>query len=169
MDDPGRFVGGVFCLAMFALFALLGWKFWQGKWLNFIAGNNFVAKDEMQTPYQRDLGRHTAVVMACCCMAILLFGRNHGLARAGGRPRRTLIRPVLITAAIALILVPCIWLVVWSNRRARKEQDELVAADPSQAENVRFERKQALVCLVILGGMLAIYLVVIPLAKAASS
>lgn len=27
MDDPGRFVGGVFCLAMFALFALLGWKF----------------------------------------------------------------------------------------------------------------------------------------------
>ena len=33
----------------------------------------------------------------------------------------------------------------------------------------KFERKQALVCLVILGGMLAIYLVVIPLAKAASS
>ena len=168
MDDPGRFVGGVFCLAMFALFALLGWKFWQGKWLNFIAGNNFVAKEEMQTPYQRDLGRHTAVVMACCCMAILLLAATTALPVLAG-DQAHLIRPVLITAAIALILVPCIWLVVWSNRRARKEQDELVAADPSQADNVRFERKQALVCLVILGGMLAIYLVVIPLAKAASS
>lgn len=158
---------GVFCLVLFILFAIFAWKLWHGKWLNLIAGNNFVTKEEMNTPLQRALGRRVAIVMLCCCASILVLGASTALRALVG-PTVGMLPDALVGLAIALIVIPCIWVVVWSNKRAHEEQEALVEADPSQADNVRFERKQTLVGLVILIGVVAIYLS-IPLLKAATS
>lgn len=42
------------------LFAVTAFRPWHGKWLNLIAGNYFVAKEEAKTPEQRQLGRRVA-------------------------------------------------------------------------------------------------------------
>ena len=59
-------------LMLFALlFLVLGVQFMRGEWLNLIAGNNFVSKEEMKTSYQRRLGRLVAAPMfaAACALA----------------------------------------------------------------------------------------------------
>ena len=64
MEEFGKhLVGVVFWLATFALFAVLGWKFWHGQWLRLIAGNNLVSDEEQKSPFQRALGRRMGVVM----------------------------------------------------------------------------------------------------------
>ena len=99
--------GGVFCLVLFMMFALFAWKLWHGKWLNLIAGNNFVTKEEMNTPIQRALGRRVAVVMLFCCAAILVGVASTVLDTLMG-PAAGILPDALIGLAIALIALPCI-------------------------------------------------------------
>ncbi len=71
-------------LALFSLlFLVLGIQFMRGGWLNLIAGNNFVSKEEMKTSYQRRLGRLVAAPMfaAACALA---FQAASALLRSKG-------------------------------------------------------------------------------------
>ena len=60
----GFWVALVVTGALFVLFAVWGWKLWNGKWLRSIAGNNFATEEDLRQPYQRSLGRRTAVVLS---------------------------------------------------------------------------------------------------------
>ena len=148
--------------ALFVLFAVWGWKLWNGKWLRSIAGNNFATEEDLRQPYQRSLGRRTAVVMApCCTMARGALALSAGEA-FGSAPLSTL-GTVVLFASGAVVLALVVWLLAWSARQTRRQQDEAVANDPSKAEDVRLDRRAGIVLAVIVGGLIVIELVVVPL------
>ena len=78
-------MGVVFWLATFALFAVLGWKFWHGQWLRLIAGNNLVSDRGAEKPLsarpRAPHGRGHALLLRFPCGARRLLVR-----RGGGRP-----------------------------------------------------------------------------------
>ena len=85
MEEFGKHLAGaVFRLAMFALFGVLGWKFWHGQWLRLIAGNNLVSDEEQKSPFQRALGRRMGVVMLCCCGSLATLAASSVVEAAGG-------------------------------------------------------------------------------------
>ena len=143
VGDLGAFaIGLALSLALFALFALLAWKYWHGQWLRSIAGNNFVTDEEYNSPEQRTLGKRVSVAMIICCAmiaAIPLLGlgsylNNEAVYAAGG---------VLCGVFAAA----------------------LIAENALKAEDVKLNRKATAVLLVILATFLLISLAVPLLAK----
>ncbi len=61
-----RYILAFACLVGIALFSALAWKLWQGKGLEFIAGNQFSDKRELDLPYQRRMAKETAVMLVAC-------------------------------------------------------------------------------------------------------
>ena len=166
MEEFGKHLTwAVFCLAMFALFGVLGWKFWHGQWLRLIAGNNLVSDEEQKSPFQRALGRRMDVVMLCCCGSLATLAASSIVEAAGG-PSAGAVSDALVAAGIADIVVPCIWIVVWSNVQGRKAccGREGAGQDSRTAEDRRLDRLSGRVLLAILGIYLIVMLVVIPLA-----
>lgn len=157
MDDMGELIGAIaVSTVLFALFALMAWKFWHGHWLRAIAGNNLVSDEEYDSPFQRALGRRAAVVMACCCVSMILLPASTAASAFAGEAGAA-VSSVLVGAAFLLIAGPCVWVVVWSNRQARRQRNEMLAADPSKAEDVKLDRKAG----VVLGVILGVYLLVV--------
>ena len=104
MEEFGKhLVGVVFWLATFALFAVLGWKFWHGQWLRLIAGNNLVSDEEQKSPFQRALGRRMGVVMLCCCGSLAALAASSFVEAAGG-PSAGAVSDALVAAGIAGIV-----------------------------------------------------------------
>lgn len=166
MEEFGKHLAGaVFCLAMFALFGVLGWKFWHGQWLRLIAGNNLVSDEEQKSPSQRALGRRMGVVMLCCCGSLATLAASSVVEAAGG-PSAGVVSDALVAVGIAGIVVPCIWIVVWSNVQGRKAccGREDAGQDSRTAEDRRLDRLSGRVLLAILGIYLIVMLVVVPLA-----
>ena len=164
MDGMEKLISAtIVSIVLFAFFALMAWKFWHGRWLRAIAGNNLVSDEEYDSPFQRALGRRMGVVMACCCVSMVLLLASTAATAFDG-DLGAVISPALVGAAVLLIVVPCIWVVVWSNVQARRQRNEALAADPSKAEDAKLDRKSAVVLGVILGVYLFIVLVVVPLA-----
>ena len=121
-----------------------------------------VTEEDLRQPYQRSLGRRTAVVMApCCTMALGALALSAGEA-FGSAPLSTL-GTVVLFASGAVVLALVVWLLAWSARQTRRQQDEAVANDPSKAEDVRLDRRAGIVLAVIVGGLIVIELVVVPL------
>lgn len=168
MDDVGELIGAaVVSIVLFAFFALMAWKFWHGRWLRAIAGNNFVSDEEYGSPFQRALGRRVAVAMVCCCVSMVLLPASTAATAFGGEAGAA-VSSALVGAAILLIVGPCVWVVVWSNRQARRQRNEMLAADPSKAEDAKLDRKAAVVLGAILGVYLLIVLVVFVVASLAT-
>ena len=166
MEEFGKHLAGaVFWLAMFALFAVLGWTFWHGQWRRLIAGNNLVSDEEQKSPFQRALGRRMGVVMLCCCGSLAALAASSFVEAAGG-PSAGAVSDALVAAGIAGIVVPCIWAVVWSNVQGRKARcgQEGAREDSRTAEDRRLDRLSGRVLLAILGIYLLVMLVVVPLA-----
>ena len=80
----------------------------------------------------------------------------------GSAPLSTL-GTVVLFASGAVVLALVVWLLAWSARQTRRQQDEAVANDPSKAEDVRLDRRAGIVLAVIVGGLIVIELVVVPL------
>lgn len=104
-------------LAVFALlFLVLGVQFMRGKWLNLIAGNNFVSKEEMKTSYQQRLGRLVAVPMfaAACALA---FQAASALLRFKGMDDMAATTDILMGACYAACMVLLVVMMVKANKR----------------------------------------------------
>ena len=104
-------------LMLFALlFLVLGVQFMRGKWLNLIAGNNFVSKEEMKTSYQRRLGRLVAAPMfaAACALA---FQATSVLLRFNGMDDMAATTDILMGACYVACMVLLVVVMVKANKR----------------------------------------------------
>ena len=104
-------------LALFALlFLVLGIQFMRGRWLNLIAGNNFVSKEEMKTSYQRRLGRLVAAPMfaAACALA---FQAASALLRFKGVDDMAVTTDILMGVCYAICTVLLVVVMVKANKR----------------------------------------------------
>ena len=142
-------IGLVISVALAALFAVLAWKYWHGQWLRSIAGNNFVPEEEYASPEQRKLGRRVSVAMIIACAmsaTIPMIGFGGFL---GNETLYTLGATLCGASTVALIAYIVLMFVAMSRER-RNAENELMAKDPSQSENVRLDRRATIVLLVIL-------------------
>ena len=162
---------------MLVLFAVLAWKFRHGAWLNLIAGNNFVTKEEMQQPYQRELGRKMSVW--CMAPAVLMCASLlvTGIGDAAGSREAFVAGLALCAVFCAAMLVGIVRIMIWSNRLSEQERDRRLA-DATRAgerarrrveDNVRLEKRQTTVIVIIIVVMLAFYLLAVPLLKQAAA
>ena len=155
----GQVVVAVAMAVLCAVFVVLACSFRRGKWLNLIAGNNFVTKEEMGSPDQRKLGKQVGILMflgaagcaACAFMSVGGMIESEPVRIAG---------TVLSVIAWLSLVAGCVLLVVRSVCSQRESQRELLAHDPSQAEGVGLERRQTKAVLGIIGALVVVYLVI---------
>lgn len=163
--------------AMLVLFAVLAWKFRHGAWLNLIAGNNFVTKEEMQQPYQRELGRKMSVW--CMAPAVLMCASLlvTGIGDAAGSREAFVAGLVLCAVFCAAMLAGIVRIMIWSNRLAKQEREQRLAdakqtggrARKRAEDDVHLEKRQTTVIVIIIVVMLAFYLLAVPLLKQAAA
>lgn len=104
-------------LVLFSLlFLVLGVQFVRGKWLNLIAGNNFVSKEEMKTSYQRRLGRLVAAPMFAAACA-LVFQAASALLRFKGMDDMAATTDILMGACYVACMVLLVVMMVKANKR----------------------------------------------------
>lgn len=174
--DMGAWGAVVLTFALAAVFALLSIMFYRGKWLNLIAGNNFVTKEEMQQPSQRELGKKVSICVGLSAVAVAgLFLR--AVAEMFDGAALSAVAMVVFAVFGVGALGDVVYLSVWSIRKSsqerRKRLDGARAASSREKakieEDVRLERRQAIVIGVIIVAMLVFYLAVFPLAKSAQA
>ncbi len=158
---------------MLVLFAVLAWKFRHGAWLNLIAGNNFVTKEEMQQPYQRELGRKMSVWCMVPAMLMCASLLVTGVGDATGSREAFVAGLVLCAVFCVTMLAGIVRIMVWSSRLAKREHEGRLT-DAKQAggrarkraeDDARLEKRQMTVIIVIIVVMLAFYLLAVPLLK----
>lgn len=141
------------------LFAVMAFKLWHGKWLNLIAGNYFVTKEEAKSPEQRRLGRRVAVVIVPCAVMCALIPVT-AIAEALGLQAVQFASYVLVALAAVVMVALIVRLFVVGHREQRAAEEKLLAQDPSQEDNVRLNHLQARVIYGFLVFMLIMYLAV---------
>lgn len=163
-------VGVIICVVIAAVFLLMAWKMWHGQWLNLIAGNNFVTKEEMETPEQRQLGRGVALILALCgfasvALAVAACAEALVVDEAGGVVFRNgcfIVAGVLFAAAMVFM----VRMFVKGARERRRENQRRIeeaeaagdAREKSKVEaDVRLESKQGRVVAVIVGALVLVY------------
>lgn len=153
-DLVASFVIGGGCAVMFAAFVI---QLRRGKWLNLIAGNYFVTKEEAKTPEQRLLGRRVsnALVPAIPLSAFIPLAAM--AETAGVQWLQTACLAAVATSTLALVATIAHLFVVY-HRETRAAQEKLLAEDPSKEGDVRLNRLQTRVIYGFLLFMLAIYL-----------
>lgn len=165
VGDFGAFAFGLaLSLTLFALFALLAWKYWHGQWLRSIAGNNFVTDEEYSSPEQRTLGKRVSVAMVICCAMIATIPVL-GLGSYLDNEAIYLVGGALCGVFVAALIAYLAWMFVKMGRERRVIENKLVAENALKAEDVKLNRKATAVLLVILAIFLLISLVVPLLAK----
>lgn len=165
MNDFGEVVSPLaISLPMFALFALLARKFWRGQWLNLIAGNNFVTKEEMDTPVQRRLGKRISIAMIIVCVMITSFT---AMSISNFMDANMVHEVALVLSFVSgsALLIYFVWLFAIQWREGKIEQHKAVVAGVASKKDVKFDMKQARVLYIILGVYILIVLIIIPLAK----
>lgn len=177
MLSADHIVGLAFPAALLVLFAVLAWKFRRGEWLNLIAGNNFVTKEEMQLPYQRELGRKMSVWCMAPAMLMCASLLVTGVGDAVGSREAFAAGLVLCAVFCVAMLAGIARIMIWSNRLARQEREQRLA-DAKQAgerarkraeDDARLEKRQMAVIVAIIVVMLAFYLLAVPLLKQAAA
>lgn len=108
-------VAFVFLILFSLLFLVLGIQFVRGKWLNLIAGNNFVSKEEMKTSYQRRLGRLVAAPMFAVACA-LAFQAASALLRLKGMDDMAATTDILMGACYVACMALIVVAMVKANR-----------------------------------------------------
>lgn len=148
------FVIGGGCAVMFAAFVI---QLRRGKWLNLIAGNYFVTKEEAKTPEQRLLGRRVsnALVPAIPLSAFIPLAAM--AETAGVQWLQTACLAAVAASTLALVATIAHLFVIY-RRETRDAQEKLLAEDPSKEGEVRLDRLQTRVIYGFLLFMLAIYL-----------
>lgn len=141
------------------LFAVMAFKLWHGKWLNLIAGNYFVTKEEAKSPEQRQLGRRVAVVVVPCAIMCALIPVT-AIAEALGLQAVQFASYVLVAIAAVVMVALIVRFFVLGHREQRAAEEKLLAQDPSQEDNVRLNHLQARVIYGFLAFMLVVYLAV---------
>lgn len=141
------------------LFAVMAFKLWHGRWLNLIAGNYFVTKEEAKTPEQRQLGRRVAVVIVPCAVMCALIPVTAVAEALGLQAVQTASFALLaITTVVMLALIARLFVV--GHREQHAAEEKLLAQDPSQEDNIRLNHLQARVIYGFLAFMLVVYLAV---------
>lgn len=141
------------------LFAVMAFKLWHGKWLNLIAGNYFVTKEEAKSPEQRQLGRRVAVVVVPCAIMCALIPVA-AVAEALGLQAVQLATYVLVGISAVVMVALIVRLFVVGHREQRAAEERLLAQDPSREDNVRLNHLQTRVIYGFLAFMLIVYLAV---------
>ena len=141
------------------LFAVMACKLLHGTWLNLIAGNYFVTKEEAKTPEQRQLGRRVAVVVIPCAIMCALIPVT-AVAEALGLQAIQVASYTLVVIAAVVMVALIVRLFVVGHREQRAAEEKLLAQDPSQEDNVRLNHLQARVIYGFLAFMLIVYLAV---------
>ena len=141
------------------LFAVMAFKLWHGKWLNLIAGNYFVTKEEAKSPEQRQLGRRVAVVVVPCAVMCALIPVT-AIAEALELQAVQFASFVLVALAAVAMVALIVRFFVLGHREQRAAEEKLLAQDPSQEDNVRLNHLQARVIYGFLAFMLVVYLAV---------
>lgn len=108
-------VAFVFLILFSLLFLVLGIQFVRGKWLNLIAGNNFVSKEGMKTSYQRRLGRLVAAPMFAAACA-LVFQAASALLRLKGMDDMAATTDILMGACYVACMALIVVAMVKANR-----------------------------------------------------
>lgn len=169
-DSSGDVIGLVVCAVIAVVFLLMAWKMWHGQWLNLIAGNNFVTKEEMKTSEQRQLGRGVALIMALCgfaavVLAVAACGEMLAFKEAGAD---AFLNGCFVVAGVlfAASMVFLAYMMLKGSRERKRENLRRIeeaeasgnAREKSKVEaDVHLESKQGRVVTVIVGAMVLIY------------
>ena len=137
------------------LFAVLAVQLRRGRWLNLIAGNYFVTKEEAKTPEQRKLGRRVSILLVPCIVLCALIAVRALAERAGIGWLQTAC-DALVAVAMVVFAVMCVRYYLDNRRAWRAGHRKLLEEDPSRSEDVRVDLMQERVILGIPLFMLAV-------------
>lgn len=146
-------LGGGFAL----LLVVMAIHLWRGRWLNLIAGNYFVTKEEAKTPEQRQLGRRVAGVIAPCAIMCALVPVAAVAEALGLRAVQAASHALVVIAAVVMVAL-IVRLFVIGHRDQHAAEERLLAQDPSQEDNIRLNHLQTRVLYGFLVFMLVLYL-----------
>lgn len=168
--DAGALVGIAVGVGTMALFSLMAWKMWHGQWLNLIAGNYYVTKEEMKQPLQRALGRKVAVcVLLFVGMVLGVIAMSVG--EAAGIDELAAVGTFMFGAFTVAAIADTVYIMVWSRRLAAEErrvrleqaQAKGPAAERREKADAAFEKRQERTILIVLGAILVLFVLIVPL------
>lgn len=141
---------------MAVLFAVLAVQFRRGRWLNLIAGNNYVTREGMRAPEQRLLGRRVARVMwAGAAMCLFLVAMS--AADAAGAEQAFAACSAGCGASVAVMVALIAYTMAKGVRERRAALDAELAAGTVKPADAHLERTQTVVVLVFVAVMVAVF------------
>lgn len=163
MDNLGSLlVTCVVSCAIIALCLVCAWNYWHGRWLRSISGNTFATDEELESPYQKRIGKRVAIVLLICAAGTSLMLTISVTQTVGGSTATDIIS--FIGALFTAVMIgSCVWICLLSWRDQRALKDDIIANNPARAKEYTFDKRLGIVLIAIILSVVVIELVVIPL------